>query len=483
MTLLRSATRNIVVLGGSQIVMWVAAFAFTIAQARYLGPASFGDLSVALAYAAFLGIVIDFGLGTQLSRMVAQRQPGHAEALFATMLLRAGLWLVALPLLGIATLAFGYDGELRDAIFLLAVYILFVGISTTIASYLQGREEFLLAAIAQIAQRATALGIGMVMLILQPDVTAVAAAFVAGGVANLVVLLVGLRRRQWLSPRIDGRKALELLRSAVPLGAYWIATTFYWSVGLIILERLAPPENVGWYAAAFRLFSVATIPPSVIAGIVLYPVLARLALGSRAELRAVIEKALTLLTLSGMAAALVFAVLAEPIVALLYPAESYAQAASALRLLAPALLFIYVNWIFASALLSLHQERRLLVIAVAAAVLNPIANFVAIPFLGQDGAALTTSLTELLILTWLVRTMPRDLLGVENLRVGAKALAAACVTAVVLTPIRGESLLLTAPLALALFGAATLALSTVSTNDLRALRALVRPMQPEDVRS
>jgi len=273
------------------------------------------------------------------------------------------------------------------------------------------------------------------------------------------------------------------LQTEVPFGLYWIATTFYWSIGLIILERLAPAESVGHFAAAYRLFSVATIPPSVIAGVVLYPVLARLALGSRAELRAVIEKALTLLTLSGMAAALVFAVLAEPIVALLYPAETYAQAASALRLLAPALLFIYVNWILASALLSLHQERRLLVIAAAAAVLNPLANFVAIPVLGQDGAALTTSFTELLILVWLVRTMPRDLLGLENLRVGAKALAAAAITAVVLAPIRAESLLITAPLALALFGAATLALSTVSTSDLRALRALVRPMRPEDVRS
>jgi O-antigen/teichoic acid export membrane protein len=482
MTLLRAAARGISIVAASQLVMWVAALAFTIAQARYLGPARFGELSVALSYAAFLAIVVDFGLGTQLSRMVAQRAAGQGEALVATLLIRCGLWLAALPFLVIATLAFGYDRELSDAVYLLSVYILFVGLSTTFASYLQGHEQFLLAAVAQVAQRVTALGIGMLMLIVQPELTAVAGAFVAGGLVNVVVLLAGLRRRPWLPARVDVRGALGLLRSAVPLGLYWIATTFYWSVGLIILERLAPAENVGWYAAAYRLFSVATIPPSVIAGIVLYPVLARLALGARGELRAVIEKALTLLTLSGIAAAMVFAVLAEPIVALLYPAEAYAEAASALRLLAPGLLFIYVNWIFASSLLSLHKERRLLVIAFAAAVLNPLANFVLVPLFAQDGAALTTTLTELLILVWLVRTMPRDLLSAESVRVAAKGLLAAAATALLLIPVRDASLFLTAPLALAVFGMLTLALQAVSTSDLRALRALVRPMRAEDVR-
>src|SRR5207237_1938277 len=77
MTVFRSVARNIAILAASRVVTWVAAFAFAIAQARYLGPGRFGELSVALTYAALLAVVMDFGLGTQLSRIVAQRSRGH----------------------------------------------------------------------------------------------------------------------------------------------------------------------------------------------------------------------------------------------------------------------------------------------------------------------------------------------------------------------------------------------------------------------
>ena len=113
MSILRTVARNIAMLTASRMATWIAAFAFTIAQARYLGPGHFGELSVALTYAALLAIVMDFGLGTQLSRMVAQRSDGHEQALAATIAVRVGLWLLAAPALLLACVALGYPPELR----------------------------------------------------------------------------------------------------------------------------------------------------------------------------------------------------------------------------------------------------------------------------------------------------------------------------------------------------------------------------------
>jgi O-antigen/teichoic acid export membrane protein len=478
MTILRGVARNIGVLAASRVVMWVAAFAFTIAQARYLGPGRFGELSVALTYAALLSIVVDFGLGTQLSRMVAQRSRGHEDALAATIAVRAGLWLAAVPWLWLLTVAFAYGPELQETILILAVSVLLIGASNTIASFLQGREEFVLPSIAAAAQGLTAAGVGMVVLVSRPDITAIADAFVLAAAVNLAVLLLDRRARQWLRSRTDARAALGLLRSAVPLGIYAIATTFYFGVDMVMLERLLPPENVGWYAAAYRPFGTATILPAIVAGTVLYPVLSRLSLGSRDELRAVIAKALTVLTLAGVAIALVFALFAERIVGLLYPAHSYAEAAVALRLLAPGLVFIYLNWVFATALLGLGQERRLVVMALATAVLNPLMNLAAIPLFQQTGAAFVTSLTELVVLVWLVRMMPRDLLRLESLRVGVKALAAAGIAALLLVPLREQPLMVSAPAAITLYAAGALALRTITTRELVALGAVVLPLRP-----
>jgi len=478
MTVFRSVARNIAILAASRVVTWVAAFAFAIAQARYLGPGRFGELSVALTYAALLAIVMDFGLGTQLSRMVAQRSRGHDEALAATLQVRIGLWLMVTPAVWLATVALGYSADLRQTILVLAASVLLSGAGSTVASFLQGREEFLLPAIASVGQGLTAAGVGVLVLVTRPDITAVAYAFVAAAAVNLAVLLLDRRVRQWLWLRVDRRSALDLLRSAVPLGVYSIATTFYFAVDMVMLARLAPAENVGWYAAAYRPFSAATILPTIVAGTVLYPVLSRLSLGSRDELRAVIEKALTVLTLSGAGVALVFALFAERIVALLYQAQPYAETAGALRLLAPGLLFIYLNWILAIALLGLRLERRLIVMALTVAVLNPLMNLAAIPLFREQGAAFTTSLTELIVLVWLVRMMPRDLLRVASVPVGAKAAVAAIFTAIVLMPVRDQPLLLTVPLAMALYAAVALVMRTVTARELAAIGAVVLPSRP-----
>jgi O-antigen/teichoic acid export membrane protein len=478
-TLFRSVARNMSILGASQVLMWLAAIAFTIAQATHLGPARFGELAVALSYAGLLGVLIEFGLATQLTRLVAQRASRHEDALAATMLINGALWLLAMPLVVLATLLFGYSRELRETILLLSVSVLFIGIANTIAAYLQGREQFSLPALASVSQRLAAAGVGIVMLLVRPELTAVAGAFVASGVVNIAVLLVGLRAHPWMRLRVDPQRALDLFRRTVPLGLFGIAAMAYWSLDMIMLQRLAPAESVGWYAAAYRLFSIATILPAVGVGIALSPVLSRLSIDSRSELRAVIEKLSTFMIVSGAAAALVLILFADQIIALVYPARAYAESALALRLLAPGLLFAYVNRVYAQSLVSLHQERRLFVMAAAAAVLNALANFIVIPLFRENGAALVTSLTELFWLVCVVRLMPRDLLSSESARVATRALLAAGATAILLLPARGLDLVVGLPLALALFAVLALVLRAVSTSDLLALRALVRPVRAE----
>lgn len=476
MSILRTVARNIAILTASRAATWIAAFIFTIAQARYLGPGHFGELSVALTWAALLAIVMDFGLGTQLSRMVAQRSTGHEQALAATIAIRGGLWLLAAPALLLVSFALGYGAELRLTVALLALSVLLVGISNSLASFLQGHEEFALPAFAAVAQGFTAAGVGAVVLLARPEITTVAYAFVAAGAANLAVLSLSSRAREALRhPRIETRSALRLMHDAIPLGVYAIATTVYFSVDMVMLQRLAAAENVGWYAAAYRPFGAATLFPTIVAGTVLFPVFSRLSLDSRDELRAVIEKALTVLTVVGIGVALCFAIFAERIVGILYPAQSYAEAAAALRLLAPGLLFIYLNWALATALLGLRLERRLIVMAVAIAALNPLMNLVAIPLFREEGAAFTTSLTELIVLVWLVRMMPRDLIQLASLRVGVKTAVAAIGTAIVLAPLRDGSLVLTVPLAVVIYTAAVLAVRAITMRELAALGAIFQP--------
>src|SRR4051812_25361512 len=216
MTLLRGTARNVSIVASSQLLMWLATVLFTIAQARLLGPARFGQLSLALSYAMFLLVAIDFGLGLQLTRMVAQRTD-RGSALGSTIVARCALWLAAAPLLLIAGRVLGYEAELQATIAVLAVATLLVGISAAIESYLRGHERFLLPSTAAVAYRAVAAVVGVAALVAGQGLVAVAGAFLAGAAAYLVVMLVGLHRATRADVRASVVGAAPLLRAAVPL--------------------------------------------------------------------------------------------------------------------------------------------------------------------------------------------------------------------------------------------------------------------------
>jgi O-antigen/teichoic acid export membrane protein len=471
---LRRTARSILIVGASHLTVTVATFAFTVLQARYLDPSRFGQLSLALAYAAFLLIFVDFGTSTLVSRTVAQRREEQRGVVAVTLLIRSVLWIVALPFLMLASAVLGYDADLVRAILVLAVATLFVSWGGAIAAYLQGREEFLYPSLSQVAYRVVAavVGVAILMLVPTPSLLLIACAFLIGAMASAGVLFDALRRHTEFTWSLEPRRAPALLRSALPIGAYLVIGTFYFNVDLVLLEGMAPAENVGWYAAAYRLFNAATIVEAIVVARVLYPVFSRMSLGPQAELRLVIAKALSFLAILGGAVVLLFVLCADHIVGILYTAEAYAPAANALRLLAPGLFFLYLNSVVCNALFALGYEKRLLKMAAAFAVLNVSANLIAIPLFAQDGAAAVTTLTELGLLAWLTAIAPRDLLTGESVRTVAKAALAAAIAGVVVVLSGARTLETVALLAMLTYGCAILGLGVIRPADLRAIAAL-----------
>ena len=466
MTSLRRTAQNILIVGTSQLAIWVATFAFTVVQARHLEPSRFGQLSLALAYAAFLTIFVDFGTTTLVSRTVAQRG-GREDGLVATtLLIRTALWLAALPVLMLATIFLGYDDDLRGAIVVLAVAALFVAWGGAIAAYLS---------LSSVAYRIVAAVVGVAILVLlpRPSLFLISLAFLIGATVCAGILIAALRRHSEIRWALAPRRALDLLRTALPIGAYGVVGTFYFNVDLVMLEGMAPAENVGWYAAAYRLFNAATILESIVVTRVLYPMYSRMSVGPRAELRMVIAKALSLLTIVGGAVVLIFVLCADQIVGILYSADAYSPATSALRLLAPGLFLLYLNSVIGYALFALGREKHLLAMATAFAFLNVGANLIAIPRFAQDGAAAVTTLTELGLLMWTIRITPRDLLTGESVRTVAKAAVAAVAAGLMVLLSGATTLASMVPLALLVYGVGVVALRAIGPTDLHAIATLI----------
>jgi O-antigen/teichoic acid export membrane protein len=466
--------RNASVVAVAQAITWTATFLFTVAQARYLSPTGFGELSLALSYAIVMGVVVDFGLSTKLARDVAQRPATAGKALAASLVVRACLWGLAMPLVWVGTVALGYHTELQATILILGSSLLFAGVAASLGAYFQGREEFVFRSLGSVVQRGSAAALGVALLAMGQGIVVMAIVYLVSQLLQVLVMVPGMRRYPVSSMTLERGASVGMFRGAATLGVFWILGAIYGNVGIVILERLAPPENVAWFAAAYRLFNAAVMGMGLVIGAVLYPALSRLAVGPRDALRRAMETWFAILLASGVFTALALVMAADQAVALLYPKHQYAEAATTLRLLAPGLAGMYANGVFFLALLGLGLERRLLVMAAALAVLTPIANLLAIPLLQHNGTALITSGTEAVILVWVLAATPADLRGAANPRVVVKVLVAATPAAACLWWLRDEPVLIAISLAAAIYVAALLALKTVPGADMAAVRGFRR---------
>jgi O-antigen/teichoic acid export membrane protein len=472
--------RNASVVAAGQVVTWTATFLFIFAQARYLDPTRFGELSLALSYAVILGVVVDFGLSTKLARDVAQRPNSAGRALIASFAVRVALWCVAMPLVWAGTVILGYDAELQATILILAVSLLIGGFALSLAAYFQGREAFVFPSLASVAQRGSAAVLGVAALAMGYGIVVVACVYVAASVLQVLVMLPGMRRHPVSSARFERDAAVDMFRGTAILGCFWILGSLYYNVDMVVLQRLAPPENVAWYAAAYRLFNATTMVVGFVLGTVLYPALSRLSVDSRDALRGAIERSFGFVIACGVFLALTLIVAADQLVALLYSAHDYAPAANALRLLAPGIAAMYANGVFFLTLLALGFERRLLVMAAVLAVLNPLANLLVIPLLQQNGAALLTSATELVVLVWVLAATPRDLRVAARPTVVVKVFAAATVAAAALWSLRDLPLFVGLPVSGLLYLTLTLALGIIPVDELRAIPARFRARRRRD---
>jgi Polysaccharide biosynthesis C-terminal domain len=206
----------------------------------------------------------------------------------------------------------------------------------------------------------------------------------------------------------------------------------------------------------------------------MYPVFSKLSEHSQTELKIAVEKSLNFLLLCDIPISTGLMVAAPNIVGFLYHRSDFINTIPVMQYLAPGLLFLYINSVLTSVLVSMGHEKKIPLMAGIALVFNLGLNLLLIPLYQQVGAALVTSLTELLLTILALVFVPRSLWPLGSIKVGLKALLAGLVMGLVVWFMQRYSLLAILPVAaLVYFGTATL-LGTIPRDDMKALYASVR---------
>ncbi|HET6798441.1 MAG TPA: oligosaccharide flippase family protein [Gemmatimonadales bacterium] len=411
--------RDLLIAFVSQFWFKVLGFGLLALLARQLSQADYGKLMFALTLCGITVLVTDLGASTDLSRRVAAAPAGARRRLEAVLSARLPLivaYLVLLPAWVALTK--------RDALAVaaaIAVYSVCKDIYRTYSSFFLGLH--------QIGYTVTAFGASLVVLlagVAAGVLTGAGLAWMTGAhvLSGLVLLGVAAATTRFkvgvIHLRCGWRRMQRVFGESVWLFVLSIAGMVHFAADTVMLGYLQPYEQVARYQAAAKLLEASQFVVRPLT-LILLPVCAALAARQQwGELRQLMHKMFAGMAVLGVAAWAFVALLALPIIRIVYT-SSYDESAELLRVLYLSVPGLYVATVAMLLASSTMREKRAVFIMGLGVVLNVALNLIAIPRYGALGAAWVTVASQSFIGVWLISDAyqsvarhPQMLLGPER---------------------------------------------------------------------
>ena len=229
--------------------------------------------------------------------------------------------------------------------------------------------------------------------------------------------------------------------SASPFAGILLALFLSNQIGIIILTPLAGKEDVGYFAAALRLFDPVTLIPAAIMGAFL-PMMSGLHIQSLGKFVRTLRFTMKYMFILAVPLVILTSILAHQIIVFLYR-ESFAPSAQALQILSAVIFFSFWNYTSESVLVACNQERVVLKLTWITAGVHVAANLIFIAKFSYLGACLAILTTQAIYAVMLfVLQMRRYLNMVKLMQIIARPALCAAITALVVFLMRNQYLFL-----------------------------------------
>ncbi len=394
----------------TQLLNKAVDFGFALVVLRALGKAGNGEYAFAVLIWLYAKTFSDFGLSLLATREVARDRRLAGEYLGLTTLLRLLLWLIAVPLVTLFTLAFrqgvGLSTASTLAIVLLILSIVPDSYSDAANSIYNAFERMEIPAALTFAKNLLKVALGLTLLAAGWGVpglalTALLTNLLTAGAFGLLLRRLDVRPR-W---RLPGDVARRMLIESWPLFLNALLAGLFFRSDIFVLKAARGDAEVGLYDAAYKFINLALLVPQYFT-LALFPHLSRLAALRDSAFGATYTLALKLLFILALPLCVATTLLAPDLMWLLGGQDFLPEAGTALRILIWFLPFSYVNGLVQYVLIAAGLQRSLIPAFGLTAAFNLIANLLFTPRFGYQAAALITIGSELVLLGpffWLLR--------------------------------------------------------------------------------
>lgn len=433
----RLVIRNAGFLLAAQVLATPLSALVNVIAARRLGPDDYGRLYLAMTFAAFAFLWVEWGQNGPLSAMIAKNRGQAGELLGSALAWRAGALPVVVLVLFAACSMLGYDARFLAILALVLLGSSAATISSACLDVFRGHERADLTAASYLAWQALTALVVVPVLLLGGGLDAMLIAQAACAALGALVLLRCLAPFGVTAVRVRTPIVGALVSAGTSFLALNLILALQTNIDAVFLSKLASADAVGWNAAARKVTGLLIFPATALIG-ALYPTLCRLQGRDGRAFASTARNALRVAILAGVPVALGCALFPEIGIAL-FGAPAYGPALDNLRILALYVLLVYFTMPLGTTLTAAGRQRAWAAAQFACVAVSAACDPWLIRWFQQStgngglGVCVSTAGSEVLMVAAGVWLLPRGVLDRSLVRTLASVtLGGAAMTAIAL---------------------------------------------------
>ena len=393
-TVQRVAKNTGVIITGNIAFRLISLFV-TIYLARYLGTAEFGKYSFVFAYLAFFGVISDLGFRAILVREMSRDSSLAPKLIGNAYIIRLILTVFAVVLPIIIITQTSYPSDTITYVCIAAFTLLFMSFSNLYTTIFQTNLRMEYDIIAKLTFKILSAGLIFLIIFSRGTLTQIILALVF---SEMVRTLISYSfARKFVKPQFEVDFGLwkHLLKEALPLALSSVIWIIYSQIDIVMLSLMKGDAAVGIYSAAYRLFEPLIFIASALM-LSLFPIMSKYYKNSKERLIKSYELSVKYLLIIALLIAISITFVADKIILLIYEIE-FTESATVLQILIWGLVFIFQYRVFLELLIAIDKQKLNTLSTGICAIINVTLNFILIPILSYNGAAIATLITRVIL--------------------------------------------------------------------------------------
>lgn len=460
----------------SSIINLVLGFFYATYAARYLGVEGYGIIGSSLGLTSIFGSVMEMGLSQLAVREVSRDRQLLDKYVLNMVAIKVILVPITLILIAF-TANFISKGSSTsvNVIYILALATSLTAFGNIFNVAFQSFEKMEYSSLNTILNGAVMLSGALLAIYLKMDVVGFAGIYLLTSVAVFTFnLAVYVTKFLSSSASLDLSWWGYVMREALPFGLAAIFVSIFGWISSVMLGSIMGHEAAGLYFAAYRLYIIVAIIPSIV-NMSLFPVMCRFYSTSRQMLHFTQQRSFRYMTLLGVPIGVGTTLTADKLINLIF-GPAYANSVVVLQILIWSSVLAFSSSNFNRFLTASNRQMAVTKLMAICAGVNILLNLLLIPRFSYIGAAMAMVAAEFvsLVLSAYAASRTGFSLSKDDLKFLAKIILANTVMAAFILPVRDMSIFLIIPSAACVyFVASCLLFKAFDKDDVELFRSIV----------